>query len=231
MDIYSEITALRERVKDLERIEQPARSGGLPVYPTLTLGSILFAGTGGVLAQDNTSLFWDDTNNRLTVTGLVFLGAGTSFPATPPTNGVYYRTDLGFLCYYDGTRWLTVQTFELRFPFTTNSATDSNFGTRQAMPGDYLPFIVRVDILVNTGVNNSGGNIWQFEVRQDGSAALATITSSAAGASASDFRLTVTSGFTQPISSPKYVNFAAIKSGVASNIDSWSVVRYRYVIT
>jgi hypothetical protein len=32
-----------------------------------TVGSILFVGAGGLLAQDNTNLFWDDTNNALTV--------------------------------------------------------------------------------------------------------------------------------------------------------------------
>ena len=31
----------------------------------LTLGSILFAGTSGVISQDNSNLFWDDSNNRL----------------------------------------------------------------------------------------------------------------------------------------------------------------------
>ncbi len=37
-----------------------------------TVGSVLFAGTSGVLAQDNASFFWDDTNNRL--------GIGTATP-------------------------------------------------------------------------------------------------------------------------------------------------------
>jgi len=31
----------------------------------LTSGSVLFSGAGGVISQDNTNLFWDDTNNRL----------------------------------------------------------------------------------------------------------------------------------------------------------------------
>jgi len=31
----------------------------------LTLGSVLFSGAGGLVSQDNTQLFWDDTNNRL----------------------------------------------------------------------------------------------------------------------------------------------------------------------
>lgn len=38
-----------------------------------TAGSVLFVGTGGLLAQDNSKLFWDDTNDRL--------GIGTASPA------------------------------------------------------------------------------------------------------------------------------------------------------
>jgi hypothetical protein len=41
---------------------------------TLTSGSILFAGASGVLSQDNTNFFWDNTNKRL--------GIGTATPAT-----------------------------------------------------------------------------------------------------------------------------------------------------
>ena len=41
---------------------------------TLTPGSVLFSGTGGLISQDNTNLFWDDTNN--------FLGIG---PTGGPT--------------------------------------------------------------------------------------------------------------------------------------------------
>lgn len=36
-----------------------------PTFSTMTAGSILFAGTSGLLSQDNTNLFWDDTNNRI----------------------------------------------------------------------------------------------------------------------------------------------------------------------
>ena len=31
----------------------------------LTLGSVLFSGAGGLVSQDNSAFFWDDTNNRL----------------------------------------------------------------------------------------------------------------------------------------------------------------------
>lgn len=36
-----------------------------PIFGTITSGSVLFAGASGVLQQDNTNFFWDDTNNRL----------------------------------------------------------------------------------------------------------------------------------------------------------------------
>ena len=38
----------------------------------LTAGSVVFAGSSGLLAQDNANFFWDDTNNRL--------GIGTTTP-------------------------------------------------------------------------------------------------------------------------------------------------------
>lgn len=46
--------------------------GGLTLS-NLTLGSVPFAGTAGVISQDNANLFFDDTNNRL--------GVGTNAPA------------------------------------------------------------------------------------------------------------------------------------------------------
>lgn len=39
----------------------------------MTPGSVLFAGTGGRVSQDNANLFWDDTNN--------YLGIGTNAPS------------------------------------------------------------------------------------------------------------------------------------------------------
>ena len=45
-------------------------SGGIST--NLTPGSVVFAGSGGQLSEDNTNLFWDDTNDRL--------GIGTNAP-------------------------------------------------------------------------------------------------------------------------------------------------------
>ena len=61
----------------------PAGGGSIAIGDTITsatLGSVLFAGASGVLAQDNTNFFWDDTNNRL--------GIGTAAPGTFAKLGV-----------------------------------------------------------------------------------------------------------------------------------------------
>lgn len=48
-----------------------------PLFSSLTAGSVLFIGTGGLLSQDNSHLFWDATNNRL--------GVGTNTPGSDLT--------------------------------------------------------------------------------------------------------------------------------------------------
>ncbi|MBP8959280.1 MAG: hypothetical protein KBG40_02515 [Bacteroidales bacterium] len=47
----------------------------LPVFSTLTQGSIPFIGAGKALSEDNANLFWDDANNML--------GIGTNAPTAP----------------------------------------------------------------------------------------------------------------------------------------------------
>ena len=47
-------------------------NGGTGTATAFTAGSVVFAGASGVYAQDNTNLFFDDTNNRL--------GIGTASP-------------------------------------------------------------------------------------------------------------------------------------------------------
>ena len=52
----------------------PVANGGTGTTTAFTIGSVVFAGASGVYSQDNTNLFWDDTNNRL--------GVGTTSPGS-----------------------------------------------------------------------------------------------------------------------------------------------------
>jgi len=59
-------------------LPQDIHTGASPTFTGLTLsgltlGSVIFVGTGGVISQDNANLFWDDTNDRL--------GIGTAIPS------------------------------------------------------------------------------------------------------------------------------------------------------
>ncbi len=56
---------------------------GAPTFFNPTPGSVLFAGTSGILQQDNASLFFDDTNNRL--------GLLTAAPASTLHNAGTYQ--------------------------------------------------------------------------------------------------------------------------------------------
>jgi len=55
---------------------------------TLTSGSVLFAGTSGVLQQDNANFFWDDINDRLGI-GTNAPAAKTSIVSTTALTGLY----------------------------------------------------------------------------------------------------------------------------------------------
>jgi hypothetical protein len=52
----------------------PVANGGTGTATAFTAGSVVFAGASGVYSQDNSNLFWDDTNNRL--------GVGTTSPGS-----------------------------------------------------------------------------------------------------------------------------------------------------
>ena len=68
--------------KAIRALEQLIDSQGNITTPTftglnlsgMTLGSVLFAGSGGLISQDNANLFWDNTNK--------YFGIGTPWPGT-----------------------------------------------------------------------------------------------------------------------------------------------------
>lgn len=72
-----------------------------------TVARLAAGANGKVLSADSaqtTGLAW------VSQTGLP---TGTSFPGSPATNDLYFRTDLGSIFRYDGTRWLSVHEYTL----------------------------------------------------------------------------------------------------------------------
>ena len=69
------------------------------IISALTQGSVIFAGAGGALSQDNANFFWDNTNKRL--------GIGTASPQyeldihkSGYSTGIHGRTDLHGVFFY-----------------------------------------------------------------------------------------------------------------------------------
>jgi hypothetical protein len=82
--INSAFADIANRLQKIDKQISQARPRGSA--GNFTPGSVLFGGSGGRIAQDNSNLFWDDTNNRL--------GIGNAAPrATLDVTGPILSTD------------------------------------------------------------------------------------------------------------------------------------------
>lgn len=81
-----------------------ATSSGMAIGNSITsatAGSVLFAGTSGILQQDNANLFWDDANNKLgigtsTINGVLHIHSGSNTVLKLTTSGSGTASTDGF---------------------------------------------------------------------------------------------------------------------------------------
>lgn len=88
------------------------------------------------------------------------LSAGTAFPSTPGTGLLFFRSDLGLLCYYDGTRWLTVHEYDVIASYLATFSGTPAASAVSALRTDYAPWFTRVVILTSVATTNNAGNFW-----------------------------------------------------------------------
>jgi hypothetical protein len=86
---------------------------------------------------------------------------GTAFPGSPATNDTFFRTDLGLLCYYDGTRWLSVDTFSAGSAgaLLSSSIANANLSVHR-LRGDYAPYFTYLTAVTRSATTNNGSNYW-----------------------------------------------------------------------
>lgn len=94
---------------------------------------------------------------------------GTSFPANPATNDRFFRSDLNWLCVYDGTRWLTVHEYQadltwyqrITFPFTGVAGS-----TLLIVPlrTDRNIYYTRAKAYLEVATTNNGTNFWSLSL-------------------------------------------------------------------
>ena len=124
---------------------------GIITIPSFTQGSVLFTGSGGVLSQNNSNLFWDNTNNRLGV------GVNSGFD---PRIGITVSGDVDIL-------HTSTETDDHAFELDINAA---GFGDVKAIDIVYVSGNIGAGedeeaILVNVDESDSGpGDIAALEV-------------------------------------------------------------------
>jgi len=89
---------------------------------------------------------------------------GSAFPASWPNNIPFFRTDLGWWAYYDGTRWLTAHEYVLDADAATTPANNSGPYEWQ-MRQDYNPYFTRVSATTIVAPTNNGTNFWTVRFR------------------------------------------------------------------
>lgn len=106
---------------------------------------------------------------------------GAASPTGWPTNVPFYRTDLGWWIFYDGTRWLTVH--ETVHPLAEGSGAGA-FATRSALRTNFTPYFTRVSFRAFVVAPNNGTNYWNMVVQTTDAAITAGTTIRAQNTSA-----------------------------------------------
>lgn len=144
----------------------------------------LVAGTGISFTGDPLNRIIDNGAGALTINSTAAGGGysqGTSFPLTPTTDDKFYRTDLNLLCYFDGTRWLTVQQFDVAssmFDALAGSTASGGARGRWAARNDYDLWLVRWVVTTYVATTNTAVNYWSLSLNSGG-AAIASFTTAA----------------------------------------------------
>lgn len=157
--------------------------------------------------------------------------SGTSFPTSPQTGYRFFRSDLGYECFYDGSQWLTCQVFEARMMALSATVTgENNAAATQIVPNltDYGIYLLRWESVAFVLTTNTGANYWTLRLRGAGSTTLASYDTSAYSVGVA-VRNTITS-FSSP-GGYDYFNVRTETTGAPGTLTWRWAARYRLIIT
>lgn len=105
--------------------------------------------------------------------------SGTSFPGSPATNDLFFRTDRGLLYFYDGTRWLTTTLYTHHLPNADNIGGTTNTLIAAVWLADYDMYVQDLyATMYASGLSGSAYwtlNLYYFDGGTQGSA-IASVT-------------------------------------------------------
>lgn len=164
----------------------------------------------------------------------------SSFPATPATNQMCFRTDLGLLCYYDGTRWLTQTLYEVPFSAGATSLPATATAGLGYLPVQSTYDMWLVDWTASTLVltTNNGTDKWALKLEKTNAANAATQID--AGFSTGTTPDTASNWYTRQmtlgvalggVATWKVIDVLGTKSASAGNLYYSCSLRYRLIVT
>ncbi len=184
-----------------------------------------YSGQAGKLVSVN------GTETALEFVSPAGMPSGTSFPGSPSSGDLFYRTDRNILYYYDGTRWLSLQIFVSQpFHFVTINATVTATAGRASAIWDGIYDIYILKATFNYQLSGSGNwTVTLTKTTTGGSST--TLASSGAFTTTALTQTTVDVGTVVP-STDGLFQFAVVgteNSGTATLVHCFAAFTYRLV--
>jgi hypothetical protein len=103
-ELDNRLTSIQENVGKGYVSIRSGSGGGTPLTVEEEDGAPSVSNVKTIIVSDGT--LTDDGSGQVTIDTGGGIDSGTSFPGSPSTGDVFYRTDLMEMAFYDGTRWV-----------------------------------------------------------------------------------------------------------------------------
>ena len=202
-------------------------------FPSLSLNNL--SNTAISSPVDGDALVWDDTVGRW-VNGASGGGGGyaegTSFPGSPASGDKFYRTDLNWLCFYDGTRWLTCHEYEITLTSPNQSTAGDWTFSRAALRADRQIYLTTCHTTTWHITAPSALNFWTIDVSTyNASRTRTTLFSFATSSYASGMVARSDTLNTAVATTQLMIEGRIVETGGAPNVLVSHTVYYRVIVT
>ena len=172
---------------------------------------------GGALSVINSAVAWN---------------SGTSFPANKATGDRYWRTDLGLECYWDGTRWLSVNEYRAAHSLAPAWPITVTAYLGNAAVDEASIYVTRFVVVAKALNTNDGSNYWTLSFVYGNSDSYGSTTgetpdTKAVGASAWARH----SGSVAAAITVTNMSINAVKTGNPGNLYTLPAIFYRRIVT
>lgn len=161
--------------------------------------------------------------------------SGAAFPSSPSAGLRWFRSDLGWECYYDGTRWLTAWEFPLAFAaggntYATNYSATTASVRYASTRNDFKLWLTYAVMTISTGATNSGASYITYNFVDSNAATVWSVSTAADSTNATVTK--AASSFTQPSAVATFVRLDIAVTGAPSAQFCYTPVMYaRLVVT